>query len=140
MEDSTQKLIQTLPDTYLALFATRLHDWLIADLNQADEDVPDFTESRAKALLRAANVVDDPTLHSFSRLVENETAVRLALYDLLSESGLAEDEEVAALITTSAASSATEPQPVPWLSLSIAAICRLLSVMMSFSRCASCSK
>ena len=54
----------------LPLFgAQRLTEWLITDLNQSEEPVPDFTESRAKALLRGAGVVDDPTLHDFARLV-----------------------------------------------------------------------
>ena len=49
--------------------------------------MPDFTESRAQsALLRAAGVVDDPTLHDFARLVDGGgTAVRLALHDILQE-------------------------------------------------------
>ena len=118
---STTPLLKKLDDAHLPVFAVRLADWLIADLNKSQESVPDFTESRARALLRAAAVVDDPTLNDFSRLVDGGgTAVRLALYDLLQETGLAEDEEVAALATTSAAISHLQ-SPVSWLSLSIAA-------------------
>ena len=118
---ATQPLLKQLDDTHLPVFAVRLSEWLIADLNKSEEHVPNFTESRAKALLRAAHVVDDPTLHDFARLIESGgTAVRLALHDLLQETGLVEDEEVAALITASAAISATETA-VSWLSLSIAA-------------------
>jgi hypothetical protein len=118
---STQPLLKQLDDAHLPVFAVRLTEWLIADLNKSPESVPDFTESRAKALLRATAVVDDPTLHDFARLVEgNSTAVRLALHDLLQETGLAEDEEVAALATASAAISNLQ-SPVSWLSLSIAA-------------------
>ena len=62
---------------------------ILADLNQSEEDVPSFTESRAKALLRASDVLDDPTLHDFLRLMENTTAVRIALYDLLESTDLA---------------------------------------------------
>jgi hypothetical protein len=117
---STIPLLKQLNDAHLPIFATRLTEWLIADLNQSDESVPDFTESRAKALLRAAGVVDDPTLHDFGRLVAGGgTAVRLALHDLLQETGLFEDEEVAALATASAAISETDTA-VSWLSLSIA--------------------
>ena len=91
---STQPLLKQLDDAHLPIFAMRLTEWLIADLNKSKEPVPDFTESRAKALLRAAAVVDDPTLHDFARLVEGSgTAVRLALHDLLQETGLVEDEE-----------------------------------------------
>ena len=123
---ATQPLLQKLNDVHLPVFAVRLTEWLIADLNKSQESVPDFTESRAKALLRAAAVVDDPTLHDFARLVEGGgTAVRLALHDLLNETGLIEDEEVTALATTSAAISSVQgtplQSPISWLILSIAA-------------------
>jgi hypothetical protein len=122
MAESARELIQAYIDNdHLLVFAHRLAEWLIADLNRSDEAVPDFTESRAKALLRAANVVDDPTRHNFAKLMENNiTAVRLALYDLLKESELAANEEVAAL---AAVSGATEPgdKPVAWTALALAA-------------------
>jgi hypothetical protein len=122
MADLAQQLIQAhLNDDHLSIFANRLTDWLLADLNTSDEPVPDFTESRAKALLRAADVVDDPTRHSFAKLMENNvTAVRIALYDLLQESELAENEEVAAL---TAVAGAAEPgdKPINWSALAIAA-------------------
>ncbi|MEZ4645268.1 MAG: hypothetical protein R3E31_21475 [Chloroflexota bacterium] len=128
MEESALTLIQTLPDAHLQVFAARLHAWLVADLNQSSEAVPDFTESRAKALLRAANVVDDPTLHSFAKLVEaetaasNETAVRLALFDLLNETNLASESETQAIAAAAThAETANRQAPFPWLSLSIAA-------------------
>ncbi len=115
------QLIKTnLNDSHLAVFGHRLTDWLVADLNQSEEDVPAFTESRAKALLRASGVVDDPTLHDFARLLENDTAVRIALYDLLDTTGLAENEEVPALAATSGAVADTEAT-LEWLSLVIAA-------------------
>ncbi|MCA9933250.1 MAG: hypothetical protein H6662_09025 [Ardenticatenaceae bacterium] len=128
MEESALTLIQALPDTHLQLFAARLCEWLIADLNQSDEPVPDFTESRAKALLRAANVIDDPTLHSFSKLVDwetgstPETAVRLTLYDLLNETNLADESEVQAIGAAAAHVQTSNPQaPISWLSLTVAA-------------------
>ncbi|NKQ35683.1 MAG: hypothetical protein HF973_08725 [Chloroflexi bacterium] len=125
MGDLALEMLQTkLDDAHLAVFGQRLRDWLVADLNQSDEPVPDFTESRAKALLRATKTIDDPTLHDFARLMENDTAVRLALYDLLTTSELAENEEVQALAATSAAAAfdAAQDKPViPWHSLSIAA-------------------
>ena len=118
---STTLLPKHLDDAHLPIFAVRLAEWLIADLNQSEESVPDFTESRAKALLRAAVVVDDPTLHDFARLVDGgSTAVRLALHDLLQETGLAESEEVTTLAQTSNAIS-TPQSPISWLALSIAA-------------------
>ncbi|WP_420643918.1 hypothetical protein [Candidatus Leptofilum sp.] len=117
----TDLLLKQLDDALLPVFAVQLTEWLVADLNKSEEPVPDFTESRAKALLRAAGVVDDPTLHDFARLVAGGgTAVRLALHDLLTETGLAENEEAAALLTASTAISNSDTT-VSWLSLSIAA-------------------
>ncbi|MCA9972855.1 MAG: hypothetical protein KC425_21710 [Anaerolineales bacterium] len=124
MQESAQDLIRTLPDTHLAHFAGALRAWLVADLNTAAQPAPDFTESRAKALLRAANVTDDPTLHSFGRLVASPTAVRLALHDLLDDAGLAAEPDV-----RGAAAAAAQHPPdadealtaVPWLSLTLAA-------------------
>jgi len=122
MPDLAQQLLQThLPDDHLANFARRLSEWLIADLNQSEEPVPDFTDSRAKALMRAANVVDDPTLHDFIKKMEGETAVRLALYDLLQETELATDSEVQAIAGVSGSAPAPSPQPLAWFALSIAA-------------------
>lgn len=110
-------LLQSLDDSHLAAYAVHLTDWLIADLNQSSESVPDFTESRAKALLRAADAVDVPTLDDFARLMENETAVRLALYDLLQESELATSDQLPIPNNQSPVSQS----PISWLALSIAA-------------------
>ena len=107
MPDFAIKLIQTNPDgDHLALFAQRLRSWLIADLTENAA----FTESRAKALLRVTNAVDDATLNDFARLMEQETAVRLALHHLLDASGLAENSEVAALAAASAQSEIPNPK------------------------------
>ncbi len=124
MDEKTTTLIKSIDTEHLPNFAAQLADWLIADLNQSSDSVPDFTESRAKALLRAAGVVDDPTLHDFARLVEgNDTAVRLALHDLLQETGLAENEEVTAqaVAISSLQSPVSDPESISWLALSIAA-------------------
>jgi hypothetical protein len=123
MQDEAKKLVQVLPDNdHLLVFAGRLQQWLINDLNRSEEPVPDFTESRARALLRAVDLLDDPTRHSFERLMENETAVRNALYDLLQDSELAGNEAVAALAATSAVPTTSEGQPFDeWLSFVVAA-------------------
>lgn len=123
MQDAALKLIQSVPDDdHLTLLAGRLQRWLVSDLNQSGEPVPEFTESRARALLRATDLLDDPTRHSFERLIAQEMAVRVALYDLLEESELAGDDEVAALVSTTAASEIVEkPAAVGWQSLAIAA-------------------
>jgi len=118
MPDLATKLIQTNPDSdHLALFAQRLRSWLIADLTENAA----FTESRAKALLRVTNVVDDATLNDFARLMEQETAVRLALHQLLDATNLAENSEVAALAAASAQSEIpNQKSEIQWLSLATA--------------------
>jgi hypothetical protein len=133
MHDLATKVVQSITgDRAILLFAARLAQWLVGELSQqpgtpaSRQEGRPFTESRARALLRAADILDDPTWHSFQRLVENPTAVRVALYDLLQESGLAESAEVAglAVASTQAATSSDPAAPattIPWLSLSIAA-------------------
>lgn len=122
MDEKTTTLIKSIDTEHLPIFAAQLADWLIADLNQSRESVPDFTESRAKALLRAADAVDMPTLDDFARLVENETAVRLALHDLLQESELMESDQLPVISNQSPVSeSPVSESPVSWLALSIAA-------------------
>ncbi|MBX3056222.1 MAG: hypothetical protein KF770_07110 [Anaerolineae bacterium] len=137
-EQATILISNYLDDAHLGVFGQRLAEWLVADLNRSGERVPAFTESRAKALLRASGFVDDPTLNDFGRLVEGATAVRLALYDLLDGTGLAENNEVRALAAASNAFPISQspnlqspdpppglgqvsPSPIPWLSLAIAA-------------------
>lgn len=114
MEKAATKLIQTIEDARLGLFAEALRDWLLAD----EGETAVFSESRAKALLRATDAVDDATLNDFARLVEQPTAVRLALHDLLQSSLLADNDEVA-LVARSALR--TPHSQLPWLSLALAA-------------------
>ena len=123
MQNAALELIQLIPDTnHLIFLAERLLVWLVTDLNRSDESVPDFTESRARALLRASDLLDDPTRHSFERLMEQETGVRLALHDLLKESELDHSDEVAVMVSTTATSALSEPpQDAQWLSLAVAA-------------------
>lgn len=131
--DLATKVVQSVPgDRAIIHFASRLAQWLTGELDQepgapaARQGGQPFTESRARALLRAAEILDEPTWHSFQRLVENSTAVRVALYDLLQESGLAESADVAGLAVAGSRSAASgvaaAPAPtIPWLSLSVAA-------------------
>ncbi|MFN2134739.1 MAG: hypothetical protein ACK2UK_02215 [Candidatus Promineifilaceae bacterium] len=123
MQEEAEDLVRQIPDSEHAyLFADSLRAWLVADLNQSEEAVPAFTESRARALLRISDMLDDPTRHSFERLMENEAAVRVALFDLLRETELAADDDVAALATTNAARRSFEvPARDEWLSLVVAA-------------------
>ncbi|MCA9979169.1 MAG: hypothetical protein KC413_25580 [Anaerolineales bacterium] len=93
MDEKITTHLKSIDNQHLPLFAEQLAAWLIADLNQSRQPGPDFTESRAKALLRTADAVDVPTLDDFARLMETETAVRLALHDLLKESELATSDK-----------------------------------------------
>lgn len=121
MQGAALELIQLIPDNHhLFFFAERLLAWLVNDLNRSEEAVPEFVESRARALLRASDLLDDPTRHRFERLMGQEPAVRCALYDLLADSELAEREEVVALAATTAASSLAESPDASWLALAVA--------------------
>jgi hypothetical protein len=122
MSDAAEKILTNyLADGRLLPFAVRLTHWLREDLSEEGNEAA-FTESRAKALLRAAGVVDDPTLHDFKKLITNSTAVRLALHDLLAAADLAEHDEVNALAATTGAGTAEETEPaVDWLALAVAA-------------------
>lgn len=119
MQDKATSLVQSISgDERLRAFVQRLRAWLL-------DQTPDFPESRAKALLRAAEAVDEATLTAFSRLVSEPQAARVALYDLLHSSELAGKEEVAALAGVSAAADAgDEDHDAPWLSLALAAYAR----------------
>lgn len=119
MEESARKQIQAFPGkVQLTAFAVRLLDWLNHDLNPGGESL---AESRARTLLLAANVLDEPTRHSFAQAVESEQGLRLALYNLLRESGLADNEAVAALATAAAGTSGSDGAAPSWLALSVAA-------------------
>ena len=120
MHESAQRQIQALPGKeQLVIFAGRLLEWLNRDLNPRGEPL---SESRARAMLLAANVLDEPTRNSFAQSLDSEQGMRLALYGLLRESGLADKEEIAALATATAGlSAASGTVPAEWLALAVAA-------------------
>ena len=120
MHETARKQIQSFPGKpQMISFIERLLDWLNRDLNPDGEPL---AESRARALLLAANVLDEPTRHSFNQAMESEQGTRLALYGLLQESGLADKEEIAVLAATSAGTTPPTGQPAPsWLALIVAA-------------------
>ncbi len=122
MNDTALTLVQSLQnETQLARFAANLRNWLLVDPDRPEHAV-DFGDSRARALLRTTDAADDATLNDFSRLVATPAHARLALYDLLHETGLAEREEVQALAAISSPTAAESPvQPIAWLSLVMAA-------------------
>jgi hypothetical protein len=76
-------------------------------------------------VLIAAGFIDDATLNDFYRLMQNEIRVRIGIYDLLSDSGLAANPGLDPLIAASASrvpdSEATEPAKTSWLALIVAA-------------------
>ena len=106
----------------LTIFAIRLRAWLLTEQKTDQVSVQEFQESRARALLRAASVIDDATLADFSRLVSTSSGARVALHDLLQTGGLAVLGEVRALAVL-ARQAAEEPaapaSEVPWLSLAL---------------------
>jgi hypothetical protein len=121
--DQAQRLIQSLPDhDRLLIFGEQLAAWLVADLNASEEQpVPPFTGSRARALLRTADIADETLLRDFNALMEQPEAQRIALYDLLAGAELAGVEAIQAFATVGAASKMAGAQPLDWLVLAIAA-------------------
>jgi len=118
MQETALSMIRAFPGkAQLATFAGRLLNWLNQDLNAHGEGL---TESRARALLLAAEALDEPTRHSFAQLTDTEPGTRIALYDLLRESGLGSKDEVAALAATTAAAAAEAPPSPAWLALAVA--------------------
>jgi len=118
MQQSAERTIRTLHNKELLIaFTIRLNDWLLSEAVENEETAPSFTHSRAKAVLRASDVVDDATLQDFTQLMSQERAVRVAVYDLLVDSDLAENEEAANLAQLSALEGTKD---IPWLSMIIA--------------------
>jgi hypothetical protein len=100
-----QEWVQALADTRLMAAAHGIGQALARE-----EEA--LTESRARALLISADLLDDPTLRDFTALTADPLAVRLALHDLLTGATLPPDQ-FAAVAPGSA------DQPVPWLSLAL---------------------
>ena len=119
-EAAALSLIQAFPGRpQLAAFAARLLDWLNADLNPHGEPL---TESRARALLLAAEALDEPTRHSFAQTTETEPGARIALHDLLRDTGLADNGDVIALARAAAGAPPPDrPATASWLALAVAA-------------------
>lgn len=108
----------------LQLFIGRLQKWLIDDQNENSGISYEFTEMRAKALLLGADLIDEATLNDFYRVVGNESGSRIALLDLLTEIGIAEDPALAPLAAAAATThfdtDVSDRQSVNWLVLFIA--------------------
>ena len=120
MSDEARELIRSIrTDQQLMTFAVRLRTWLLTEQGTDQVNVQEFSESRARALLRAASVIDDATLADFSRLVVTDNGARVALHDLIQTGGLARQEEVRALAALASHTSEQQTQPIPWLSLAL---------------------
>ena len=76
--------LQDIEDRKLGGLVSQLHERLLKPM----ADVPTFTESRARALLRTTNVVDDPTLADFKQLISHPAGIRTTLYQLLNQAKL----------------------------------------------------
>lgn len=120
MANDSVIIVQTIrEDGHLAPFARRLLAWLV---REAGRGPTEWTESRARALLRAASVMDDPTLHDFGRLVEGPAGTRLALYDLLQLTKLADAPEAASFAGLAGQTTdQNNPNKIEWLALALAA-------------------
>jgi len=118
-DSSAEKIVRRLRDeAELMVFMSRLADWIIADSAPTDEVSQSLSEMRAKSLLMSAGVLDETTLVEFKRKIKNQNSTRLALFDLLNQSGLNDVGDVAALASIPSEDSATEFQ---WLALTLAA-------------------
>jgi hypothetical protein len=122
-QDNAHQLIQSLPDDdRLRRFVEQLAAFFIADLNaSAEAPVPAFTESRARALLRAADAAGEPVLRDFYALLEQPTAQRVALYDLLREAELERVDGIQGFATVGAASAMSNARQLEWAALVLAA-------------------
>lgn len=115
---SAQRIIRELRDEMqIATFGARLKTWLVNDQAQAGKEQVAFSESRARALLRSTNLIDDATLQDFASLVSDQNGSRVALYDLLSQSDLSEISELAMLSQIPADEYS---KSIEWLSLATA--------------------
>jgi hypothetical protein len=120
LDNAASKLVHSLgDDEQLESFTGRLSGWLSDELSPLGSKTGHYGESRAKALLRSADAVDEATLKDFATLMQNVPARRVALYDLLVSARMAEDAEVAALVALSTQQG--ETSPTAWISLVTAA-------------------
>lgn len=121
MVDDAIKLIRSLrTEEQLAHFISRLHVWLLEENASPSAETMQFPESRARALMRATDVADEETIDAFRGLVSTNEGARVALYDLLINTELAQSGEVRTLVETSSNPPAEAPVNVSWLSLALA--------------------
>ncbi len=119
MHESSERIVRTFREPYqLSAFCVRLNQWLAQEGSQGEDSVEAITNSRAKSLLRSSEVLDDATLKDFSQLLQADIGQRIALYDLLADAGLEDDDNVAILAQIP---NPEQPGTTSWLALIISA-------------------
>ncbi len=125
MDETSLNIVRSLQnERQIQAFTRVLGNWLAEDLAQSHSADFLFTDSRARALLVSANLLDGVTLSDFGHLVKSEPNQRITLCDLLDDSGIAASEQVASLpaaaqVVGQGSSSEEEPTPISWLALII---------------------
>ncbi len=112
MNQSIIRWLNSIEDEQLPIALSRLDHWFILQ----EAEAASYTESRAKALLKAMNVVDGATINAFASFTTKNAGIRLALYNLIEQCGL----QSSALEQLPPASDASSP--VSWLVLTLRAI------------------
>ncbi len=125
MDDNSLNIVRSLQnERQIQAFSKHLGRWLEEDLAQSHSADFLFTDSRARALLVSANLLDGATLSDFSHLVKNEPNQRIILNDLLEDTGLASSEQIRPLLVTAQVvgqdnGSSDETPAISWLALII---------------------
>ncbi len=120
MSDEAREIVRTLgADAHLLAFGARLRNWLLSQSGAGADRPAEFSESRARALLRAAGVFDEVTGADFGRLVADGNGLRVALFDLLRDTGLGQQDEVRALAAVTGRGHIDQAgdNQIEWLSL-----------------------
>ena len=121
MHETALNIVQTLQNEKQENgYAIRLTRWLLEEAPQSETQATEFTASRAKALLRAGNLLDEATLNDFSQLVERRPAFKVAIYSLLADTKLAENPAVASLAHLHPPD---DDGPIHWPLMILAAYC-----------------
>ena len=125
MDDKCIRIVRSLQnEQQIEAFTKHLGKWLGEDLAHSQSADFLFTDSRARALLVSANLLDGATLSDFSHLMKSEANQRIALGDLLEDSGLSESEQITPLLATAQVAgkdSVDESTTISWLALIIGA-------------------
>lgn len=117
IHESAMNIVRMLQTSdQLDSFGYRLTELLLAEKTGEESEPVRITPSRAKALMRSSDLIDAATMSDFFGLVQRDLYKRVALYDLLADSGLADKSEVRNLTQTVIGET---KQEIDWLTLSI---------------------